>query len=94
VPPETTPAGTPSAADTAPAGADSTPPAKPARQPAEIVRDIEAERAHLVDSVDSLKAEVRAVKEKVLAPRTLGVVGGVIGGFILLRVLRRRRHRH
>jgi hypothetical protein len=70
------------------------PPApKPARRPAEIVRDIESERGHLVDSVDSLKAEVRAVKEKVLAPRTLGIVGGVIGGFILLRVLRHRRHR-
>ena len=74
--------------------AEAAPPApKPARPPAEIVRDIESERAHLVDSVDSLKAEMRALKEKVLSPRVLGTVGGAVGGFILLRVLRRRRHR-
>ena len=81
------------AADATPASAASEKAApKPARQPAEIIRDIELERAKLVDSVDALRAEARATREKVLSPRVLGTVGGVIGGFILLRLLRRRRH--
>jgi hypothetical protein len=79
--------------DPTPSTAASEKPApKPARQPAEIVRDIELERARLVDSVDALRAEAKATREKVLSPRVLGTVGGVIGGLILLKILRRRRH--
>ena len=64
----------------------------PTRPPAEILRDIEAERAGLTEAVASLRQEVDATRAKILSKRTLGIVVGSVATILLVR-RRRRRHR-
>jgi hypothetical protein len=65
----------------------------PPRAPAEIVRDIEAERAGLADAVASLRQEIDATRARILSKRTLGIVAGSVVTLLVLRRRRRRRRR-
>jgi hypothetical protein len=74
-------------ADTGRSSGVGEPEARPPRRSApEIVRDLERERAGLIEAVGRLKAEARATKARLLSPRTLGIAGGVV---VLLVILRR-----
>jgi hypothetical protein len=60
----------------------------PARPVGEVLRDLERERRSLVDAVDHLKREARAMRDRVFSPRNLAIAGGTL---VALVVLRRRR---
>ena len=62
----------------------------PRRSPEEVVRDLERERAGLIEAVDRLKVEANATKARVLSPRTLAIVGGVVVLLIAFRRWRRK----
>ena len=67
-------------------------PRTPLRPAEEVVRDLERERAGLVEAVDRLKAEANATKARLLSPRSLAIAGGVVVlVFAIRRALRRRR---
>jgi len=57
----------------------------PPRPPAEIIRDLERERAGLVDAVDRLKVQSRATRDRFVAPRTLAIAGSALVSLILFR---------
>jgi hypothetical protein len=63
----------------------------PRRSAEEVVRDLEQERAGLVEAVDRLKVEARATKARLLSPRTLAIAGGVVVLLIALRRWRKKR---
>ena len=69
-------------------------PKRPSRSPDEIERDIEAERAGLVDAVTSLRTEVGAFRQRVArtVPRVALAAGAAIVSLMVLRrILRSRR---
>ncbi|HEY1330198.1 MAG TPA: hypothetical protein VGH10_01845 [Actinomycetota bacterium] len=63
----------------------------PPRPVQEIVRDLEQERAGLVDAVDRLKAEAATTRRRVLSPGAIAGVVGAVAGLVALRRRRRRR---
>ena len=69
--------------------AGSPPDRPPPRPPEEIIRDLERERAGLVDAVDRLKLQSRATRDRFVAPRTLAIAGSAVVSLILLRRWRR-----
>jgi hypothetical protein len=63
----------------------------PRRSAEEVVRDLEKERAGLIEAVDRLKVQASATKARLLSPRTLAIAGGVVVLLIALRHWRKKR---
>jgi len=66
----------------------------PFRSTAEVLSDLERERAGLVEALDRLKAETQAAKERLPSRRLLAIAGGALIAMIVVRrALRRHRER-
>ena len=68
-------------------------PRVPSRPVGEVLRDLEQERAGLVDAVDRLKTEARATRKRFLSPRVLAIAGGAVVALVVLRRWLRSRSR-
>jgi hypothetical protein len=69
-------------------------PDPPVRPTAEILRDLERERAGLVDAIDRLRSEAQSAKERLPSRRLAMIAGGALAGLLVVRgALRRRRER-
>jgi hypothetical protein len=66
-------------------------PEVPARATAEVLRELEIERARLVEAVDRLKLEAQAAKERLQPKRALAIAGGALVAMFVARLAARRR---
>jgi len=66
----------------------------PFRPTAEVLRDLERERAGLVDAIGRLQQETQAAKERLQLRRLAMIAGGALVGLLVVRrLLRARRER-
>jgi hypothetical protein len=64
------------------------------RPTGEVLRDLERERAGLVDAIDRLRSEGQAAKERLPTRRLAVIAGGALATMVIVRgALRRRRDR-
>ena len=66
----------------------------PLRTTSEVLRDLERERAGLIEALDRLKLETQAAKERLPSRRIAMIAAGALVGLLILRrAMRRRRER-
>ena len=61
------------------------------RPPEEVLRDLELERARLVEAIGQVKFEARALKERFLSRRALAIAAGAVVALVVVRWVLKRR---
>ena len=61
------------------------------RPPEEVLRDLELERARLVEAIGHVKFEAQALKERFLSRRALAIAAGAVVALVVVRWVLKRR---